>query len=346
MSGRVLTVNHSYITVDGLILDGQYGLNDLVRISNSGHFFDLRNSELRRSTQDLIDMGAVQGVMISNCLLHHALNAANGRTDAHGIAAGAVTDLTIRDSEIHTFSGDGLQVDPGRSSPGWNRVTVERTKIWLAPLGAPENGFPAGAITGENAIDTKASTSFARATIVLRDIVASGFRGAAADNFAAFNLKENIDATVDRVTVYDSDIAFRVRGAVTGGAWIAVKNAVVYNTTTAFRYEDDIQNLRIWNVTLGANVTRGFLAASSVSTGLDVRNLLVLGTTLPFEAQGPSNLAVPAQSFVSAVQNDYQLASGSAAIDAGVSLSPVTTDRNGQARPQGAAYDIGAFEKR
>ena len=255
-----------------------------------------------------------------------------------------MTDLLIRDSEIHTFSGDGLQVDPGRSAPGWNRVTVERTRIWLAPLPAAENGFPAGATTGENAIDTKASTSFPRATIVLRDIVASGFRGAAADNFAAFNLKENVDATVDRVTVYDSDIAFRLRGPASGGASVAIKNAVVYNTTTAFRYEDDIQNLRIWNVTIGSNVTRAFLAASSTSTGLDVRNLLILGG-LPPEASHSSNVSVTAQAFVNAAQHDYQLSAGSAAIDVGVAIAEVATDRGGFARPQGAAYDVGAFER-
>ena len=51
--GRVLTVSHSYVSVDGLVLDGQYGLDDLVRIANSGHFFELRNSELRRTTKDL-----------------------------------------------------------------------------------------------------------------------------------------------------------------------------------------------------------------------------------------------------------------------------------------------------
>ena len=96
---------------------------------------------------------------------------------------------------------------------------------------------------------------------------------------AAFNLKENISATVDRVTVYDSEIAFRLRGAGSAatGAWVTVKNAVVHTVTKAFRYEDNIQNLKIWNSTIGSTVTSPFQSASSGSSVLEVRNLLVLG---------------------------------------------------------------------
>ena len=168
--------SHAYLVVDGLVLDGQYAADDTVRVTSSGDFLVLRNTEVRRSSKDLIDMAAPEGVLIDGSLLHHALNAAGGRTDAHGIVAGAVRDLTIRDTEIHTFSGDGLQVDPGRAAPGWDRVTIEGSKIWLAPLPAPENGFAAGAVPGENAVDTKAAATNVRSRITVRDTIASGFR--------------------------------------------------------------------------------------------------------------------------------------------------------------------------
>jgi hypothetical protein len=341
--GRVLTVNHSYVTVEGLVLDAQYGLDDAVRISTAGHFFQLRNSEVRRSTGDLIDLGAPQGVLIDNSLIHHALNAANGRTDAHGIVAGAVKNLTIRNTEIHTFSGDGVQVDPGRSAPGWSGVTIEGSRIWLAPLPAAENGFAAGAVPGENALDTKASAGLPRSTIVIRNTTAYGFQAGLITNMAAFNLKENIDATVDGVTVHHSEIAFRLRGATTGGAWVAVKNAVVHDVTTAVRYEDGIENLRIWNSTLGRGVSRAFQSAGAASRPPDVRNLLVLGR-LTAEASHPSNRSVGSDAFVNAAANDYRLAAGSVAIDAGVAIAGVATDRLGTRRPQGYAYDVGAYE--
>jgi len=343
--GRVLTVNHAYIAIEGLILDGQYGPDDLVRVPSGGQFLRLSNDELRRSSRDLIDMAFADGVVIEGSLLHHALNPVDGRSDAHGIAASTVHDLVVRDCEIHTFSGDGIQVDPGRLSPGWSRVTVERTHIWLQPLPAAENGFAAGYAPGENAIDTKASPNFARASIVLRDVVMHGFRNGLLTNMAAFNLKEYVDATVDRVTVYDSEIAFRLRGGVNGtGAWVRIQNAVVHDVLTAFRYEDNIENLRIWNSTVGSGVTRAFQAASSTSSGLDVRNLLLLGP-LPPEASAGSNLSVDASAFTDAAHHDYSLAPGSPAIDTGVSISDVTTDRAGTPRPQGAAFDIGAFER-
>jgi hypothetical protein len=342
-SGRVLTVAHSHVTVDGLVFDGRYGQDDVVRVTSGGNHLLFTNNEVRRSTRDLIDLGAPEGVVIERALIHHALNAANGRTDAHGIVAGAVQDLTIRDSEIHTFSGDGVQVDPGRAAPGWNGVTIERTRIWLAPLPAAENGFDAGVVPGENAVDTKANPRFARAAIVLRDIVASGFRDGLIGNMAAFNLKEHVDADVDRVTVNDSEIAFRLRGAPSGGAWVSVKNAVVYDTATAFRYEDNIQNLRIWNVTFGSGVTRPFQPAAASNAGLDIRNVLVLGP-LPREALGRSNLSVDRSAFADAAAHDYALSAGSPAIDAGEPIPDVTTDVAGTPRPSGGGYDVGAYE--
>lgn len=341
-AGRVLSVAHPYLEVDGLVLDGQYGSDDIVRVTGGGDFFQLRNTEVRRSTRDLIDLVSPEGVVIDGCLLHHALNAAGGRTDAHGVVAGAVRNLTIRDTEIHTFSGDGLQVDPGRAAPGWDLVTVEGSKIWLEPLPAPENGFPAGAVPGENAIDTKQVATNVRSRLIVRDTVASGFRGGLINNMAAFNIKEYVDATLDRVTVSGSEIAFRLRGPVTG-AQVTVKNAVVFDVGTAFRYEDNIQNVRIWNSTVGRNVTRAFQAASAPGATLDVRNLLSI-PAITSEARGSSNQRATAAAFVDAAADDYHLAPGSPAIDAGEALSGVTIDRDGVERPQGGAHDAGAYE--
>jgi hypothetical protein len=343
-AGRVLTVRHSHFVVDGLVLDGEYGADDLVRVTDTGSFLTLRRSELRRSSRDLVDLGAPRGVTIDGCLLHHALNPVGGRSDAHGVVGGAVQDLLIRDTEIHTFSGDGVQVDPGRAVPSWNNVIIEGSRIWLAPLAAAVNGFAAGVVPGENAVDTKASPRGARGTITIRNTTVWGFaNGRIDDNLAAFNLKEHVEALVDGVTVHSSQIAFRLRGPADRGAWVTVKNAVIYDVMTAFRYEEDIDKLRIWHVTLGSNVSRMFEAASSNSRGLDVRNLLAIGE-LPREAGDSSNQSAQARTFADASAHDYRLAPGSRAIDAGTSLADVATDRRGAPRPQGARSDVGAYE--
>jgi parallel beta-helix repeat protein len=48
--------------------------------------------------------------------------------------------------------------------------------------------------------------------------------------------------------------------------------------------------------------------------------------------------------FVDPTANDYHLVSGSIAVNTGVTLTAVTDDIEGQPRPQGPAYDIGAYE--
>jgi hypothetical protein len=344
--GRVLRVDHAYLTVEGLVFDGQYGLADTLDVNSGAHFLTLRDTEVRRSSRDLIDISSPQGVLIERCLIHHALNATDGRTDAHGIAAGAARDLTIRDTEIHSFSGDGFQIDPGRGAPGWDRVTIEGSSIWLAPLPAPENGFPAGTVPGENAVDTKVGAMLPRPTITIRDTVAWGFRGGLITNMAAFNIKEDVTAIVDRVTVYDSEIAFRLRGRgpAKTGAFVTVKNTVVYDTEKAFRYEDNIQNLKIWNSTIGRDVRFPFEAAQSGRAGLEVRNLLMLVTSLPPEASHASNRVATPDTFVDVTAHNYALAVGASAIDSGVAILDVTTDRVGTKRPQGNAVDVGAYE--
>jgi hypothetical protein len=339
--GRVLTVNHSFITVSGLVLDGQYGQDDTVRLGPAAHGFNLLASEVRRSSRDLIDMGGVHDVLIADCFLHHALNPLDGRSDAHGIVAGPVQHLVVRDTEIHTFSGDGVQVDAGRSSPGWTDVTLERMRIWLEPLPQTENGFAQGTVPGENAVDTKASGGYPRARITILDSTAWGFRNGIS-NMAAFNLKENVEAVVDRVTVFDSEIAFRLRGG-TPGAWVTITNALVHSVNVAFRYEDAIERLRISHATLGAGIERAFLAAQSSTQGLDVRNVLVLGP-LPQEAIDRSNQSVDARAFVDAAQHDYHLTRDSPAVDTGTT-DEVATDRDGVSRPQGPAPDVGAYER-
>jgi hypothetical protein len=348
-TGRVLTVGHPYFTVDALVLDGNYGQDDIVRVASAADHFVLRQSEVLRSSKDGIDMGAPSDVLIEDSLIHHTLNAAGGRTDAHGVVAGAVHRLTIRRTEIHTFSGDAVQLDPSRASPGWDDIVIDTCKLWLAPLERPENGFAAGTVPGENAVDTKSNDALPRAHITIRNTEASGFRNGLITNMAAFNLKENIDAVVDGVTVRDSEIAFRVRGPSeqrAAGAWVRVQNAVVHDTASAFRYEDDVQNLKIWNVTVGAGVGKAMQASNAHRASLDVRNLLVLGSKLPDEASGrSSNRAVAASAFVDVAKHDYRLAAGSPGIDTGETIADVARDRVGAVRPRGGAYDIGAFER-
>src|SRR5205085_6585202 len=76
--GRVVTVTHAHVHIEGLILDGQYGYDVIVRITTPASGFVLRNTEVRRGSRDAVDIGSPSDVLIENCLIHHALNPAGG----------------------------------------------------------------------------------------------------------------------------------------------------------------------------------------------------------------------------------------------------------------------------
>ncbi len=344
-SGSVLRLDHANIVIEGLVFDARYAVSDAVIVGERADGSVLRDVEVLNTSRDCIDIRGSKGLLIERSSIHHCLNATGGRTDAHGIVASGVENLVIRDTEIHTFSGDGVQIDPLRRA--WDDVVIERCRIWLAPLEEARNGFPAETVPGENAVDTKAASEHPRATLTIRDSDAWGFRRGLLENMAAFNVKENVEALIDGVTVFESEIAFRIRGSTRNhsqGARVTIQNAVVYDVGVGVRYENSPESLRVWNCTLGAGVRSPFDGIASSRSRPDVRNLLALAARLPFEARWPSNLAVAASSFQDVTVNDYRLRDGSPAIDTGEELTEVAWDRNRVRRPQQLFWDIGAYE--
>ena len=354
--GRVLDVRHPHHSFSGLSFDGSYGSSDAVRVRDNGDQSVFRNIEVLRSGRDCVDMGDVTGVLFDGCLIHNCLYSTapecstdSCRQDAHGITGGAVRNITIRDTEIHTFSGDGVQFDPGRSDLGWSDVVIENVRFWLAPLPSSEGGFAQGVVPGENAIDTKTSNNvIAPAVLTLRDVTAFGFQGGLINNMAAFNIKENVDFNVDGVTTYDSEIAFRLRGRTSSkprGARISIQNALVYDVATAFRVENDITDpVRILHATLGRNIEFFFRRASAPDVVISVQNSLILANELPEDADTTANRLATENDFVDVTEADYRLVDTSASIDSAPTLSEVSADRAGVARPQGTAADFGAYE--
>src|SRR5262249_53710338 len=70
------------------------------------------------------------------------------------------------------------------------------------------------------------------------------------------------------------------------------------------------------------------LAQWRATTGQDAHSLTTTASSL----------------FVNAAGNDYHLSATSPAIDTGTATSAPATDFDGNPRPQGAGYDIGAYE--
>jgi hypothetical protein len=216
--------------------------------------------------------------------------------DAHGIAAGAVRNLRIINTEIHTFSGDGIQVDADRLHPGWDRVVVESCHIWLQPLPRAVAGFAAGIVPGENAIDTKTPLGIdTPANLTVHDTLAHGFRGGLV-RMSAFNLKENVRVDVQGVTVHDSQIAFRIRGQTAKSPYaanVSIADSLIYDVGTAIRYEAAIEKIRLRHTTIGPGVVRVFDNQASHARGvIDGRDVLVIASKLPEQLDGGNNRAL------------------------------------------------------
>ena len=317
------------------------------------------------------------------------------RKDAHAIAAGGVNGLTIRNTIVDKVSGDALQLQDGF----WNDVALEGVDFRNTLLAGEDafvagglvfpNGtyagtpFENGVRAGENAIDTKqdgAAAPRGRLTVANSRFTDWGEDGALIFNPAALNLKEEVEVIIDGNLFADNAIGLRLRGPATatdpdnppddnGAVVVAVNNVFHDHDRSAIRLEDHLQYATILNNTFGDGLLEVFedgggSGGSTVETEtLNLLNNLFLGAELPSFPGLPllddSNLAVDAGSFRNVALNDYALIAGSAAIDAGADLFPVTlfslasvgpevyeirSDHLGLSRLAGGAVDVGAFE--
>ncbi len=109
-------------------------------------------------------------------------------------------------------------------------------------------------------------------------------------------------------------------------------------------------NTRIYNNTIYGGAQTGIYVEPG-ATSTDVRNNIAYanGTTQILGlgvATVLSNNLITNPRFVNPLVFDFNLQTGSPAIDTGITLGQVTVDFKNTPRPQGAAYDIGAYEIR
>ena len=351
--GRVMRVSHPYVTVEGLIFDGQYTKRDVLQIRNydgvrgaGASNLVLRGVEVRNGGNDGVDIGDyVDDMLIEDSLIHNMLYWNGGRDDAHGVVASGVLNLTIRNTEIHHVSGDSFQIAYGN----WDNVLVENCNFWNGPLPSAQAGFPAGVNPGENAIDTKSYPDELRGTLTLRDSEFHGWNSDYLSSGAALRLKQHCDVIVEGCEIYDSRIGIRAGGyhnRAPGdvGVHVTAKNNVFYENGTAIRYEAGIVDLKVINNTFDDN-TSSTHSPDGPDMSEGFYNNLFLGASVSPESDD-SCMAVGPECFVDADNHDYHLVAGCAAVDAGDDMSAygVLFDFDSVPRPQGSAYDVGAYE--
>lgn len=339
---------HQWHTYQGLVFDGAYADADLVE-NGGGNHLSLIDVEIRRSGDDCIDLRNSSDILVEGSTIHHCVSfdtEQNEINDSHGITGDSVFDLTVRNSEFYQLTGDGVQMSPPREA--WSRITIEGCTFRCEELDEETPHVAAGTKIGENALDTKVDSGTLDGSgnlpvVVVRDTVASGFGGSLGfTNQAAFLLKEDVDVTLDRVTISDGELGFRMRFP----AVVRVQNAVVHDVEHVIRYEDGLTGAIFVNSTIGSGIAAEpfFDGGGGGQQGMVIQNLLVLGDAVPDPAPPDSNMAVGPEVFLDAAAHNYRLVEGSAPIDAGMELAEVTEDRDGVPRPYGDAYDIGAHE--
>jgi hypothetical protein len=339
-------IRQPYVTVENIIFDGQYCNDDIIEVRTGGDWAVLRHCEVKQTQQEGIELNGVSNILIDGCIIHHCLRGTFASpSDAHGIRGDNITNVTIRGTEIYYVSGDAFQASPNRDP--WDNVFIEDCHFWTGPLPAAAEGFGKGQVPGENAIDTKQRSSNPRSRIYISDCIFNGWRNGTIPNMAALNLKDWVQATVERCLFYDNNMSLRYRGG-TSGAIILTTNCVTYgNSQATLRYEDKIgRNLRMYNNTFGANKSGAvfYQRAPSGDPAPDTLNGAFLGTK-PAEATDNSNLSLSAADFKNPGAGDYHLVANSDAIDAGTSLTTIVPDDfDGIARPRGQRYDVGAYE--
>ena len=338
--------------MEGFILDGQFGENDIVHVTANADNLVFRDNILRNGARDGMDIGTntvsalpsnfLDNVLVENCEIYNMLWWNNGqRSEANGIVAGGVRNFTISNSKIFQVSGDSLQLQDG----GWDNVIVKNVDFYNEAL--PQNlaGFTKGVNPGENAIDTKQDGRLPyRGTVLINNSRFFGWKSNLVTNTAALNLKEKVSAIVHGNIFYDNEIALRLRGGENDtGAYVQVKNNIFHNNVKTIRYEDNIKNLHIYHNTFGSANLEIFQSAGGADPGtLEVLNNLFVGSLKPKEAAHISNLAVDETNFVDAKNHNYQLQESSSAINSGVYIDNVSLDHLNSSRS--IPYDVGAFE--
>jgi hypothetical protein len=106
-----------------------------------------------------------------------------------------------------------------------------------------------------------------------------------------------------------------------------------------------IKNNVFWNPQGGKTIE-----AAGFSGSITVGNNLTRGDAMHDQGSTPSGMSLSSNllntnPLLVSPPSDFRLQASSPAIDAGETLASVTVDHAGTARPRGAGYDIGAYER-
>ena len=178
------------------------------------------------------------------------------------------------------------------------------------------------------------------------------------------------------------DHGIYLNGGSPGADGALIRNNIFYNTRHGWAiqwYPGSLSNIRVVNntfaygnpnknythIVLDASISNSSIVnnvfynpeggrtieAAGFSGSITIANNITTGSAMTDRSSTPTgmtlsgNLLSTDARFVNAAGRDFHLSAGSPAINAGQATSLSTRDFDGRARPQGGAYDMGAYEQ-
>lgn len=350
--------NSSHVTVQNLTISDMY-----VRVSGTeqndygtGIYINCSGNAVHSVTitANIIN-DALQGIATKFCagsqdyeISYNTISNVNwGGAVSHGENSSTITNLNIHHN---TISGWGNWDDTSASNSfhhngwiGWamNGSTIQGN-FYSNTIGP---GFTAKNTSGTywNSDDVNAPSGASIDMLYYNNLFQIATGETLADGFIYILYADGATGTTqiynNTFACVDNNIYSIYLGGGPAGSAHTVKNNIGYECLAIFRgYVDGetfVSDYNIWHTSaaepfcLGATSSCGYHdLAGWRGHGFD--------TTLSTETISADPL------FVSA--SDYRLQSGSPAKDSGTTIASFSTDKNGISRPQGSAWDIGAYE--
>ncbi|MGD1992318.1 MAG: right-handed parallel beta-helix repeat-containing protein, partial [Anaerolineae bacterium] len=334
--GRVIEIRGGAPTVAYLnLVNGQTDADGAGVYAHSGATSPtLYRNEIYSNTADDDGAGvyisAAEATLDGNAIHHNA-------TSSYGAGGGVYYSgqvLLLRNSHIYSNTsgiggGGGVYCDSDDATLTGNEITANRTTNTGDGGGVEIGGF-AGATLEGNTI--RANTAHRNGG------------GVFVDYQSDITLTNNVVA--DNVCC---QAQYSVGGA---GVWLGTGDHILRHNTLANNEGGDGAGIRLGGDAVLTNtiVVSHSVGITLASTG---SSAVLEGTLWHGNGQdygGPGTLVTGTidlhqpPAFADAAHGDYHLQAGSPAVDAGVALPAVRLDRDGNPRPDCAAWDIGAYE--
>jgi parallel beta-helix repeat protein len=304
-----------YVLVDGLTI--RHATRAGLRISVSDHV-TVRNCTLADNGTWGLFTDFSDYTTVENCESYGAVN-------EHGIYISNSSDYpTIRHNRLHHNRGCGLHMNGDISMGGDGIISygmVEGNIIY-------ENGLGGG-----SGINMDGVTH----TLVRNNLLYANHAGGITLYQIDGGSGSHDNQVLNNTVVMASDGRWAINIPNTVDTNNQIFNNIAY-TAHSWRGSISIASPTLTGFVSDYNVVMDRFSTDDGNTRISLAAWQALGH------DAHSIIATPAQLFVNPANANYHLASNSPAVDQGLLLLQVPADLEGNPRPGGAAYDIGAYE--